>query len=205
MGILPKRISKLKNRALEDNVMNITRSGKHYKLSFLERDHPYRNMEEGSKPVELQGKEGKEEEDRVLIQLKKTQAHVSVRGLLASHKHCQALSDTLKGKEVPNESSPQEMLALTRVEAQSNPFLTFPDEEHPSEEATHTKPLQIIIKCMSAKVLIVLIDNGSILNVCPFRTTLIVSLDLETITPSLLNVRAYENTSRKVMGTFKAS
>ena len=51
----------------------------------------------------------------------------------------------------------------------------------------------------------VLIDNGSILNVCPFRTTLIVSLDMETVSPSLLNIRAYENTSRKVMGTFKAS
>ena len=102
MGILPKRISKLKKRALEDNVMNITRSG---------------NMEKGSKPVELQGKEGKEGQDRVLIQLKTRQAHESVWGLLATHKHCQALLDTLKGKEVPIKSSPQEMLALTGVEA----------------------------------------------------------------------------------------
>ena len=41
----------------------------------------------------------KEEEDRVLIQLKKTQAHVSVWGLLiASQKHCKALLDALNGK-----------------------------------------------------------------------------------------------------------
>ena len=57
--MLPKRICKLKKRALEDNVMSITKSGKHYKLSFLEKYHPGRNMEEGSKPVELQGKEGR--------------------------------------------------------------------------------------------------------------------------------------------------
>ena len=44
LGILPKGITKLKKRVLEDNVTNITRSGKHYKPSFLEKDHPGRNM-----------------------------------------------------------------------------------------------------------------------------------------------------------------
>ena len=48
----------------------------------------------------------------------------------------------------------------------------------------------------------VLIDNGSALNVCPFRTALTVGLDMETIIPSPLTIKAYDNTSRKVMGTF---
>ena len=53
-----------------------------------------RKREKGSKLVELKGKEEKEEEDRVLTQLKKTQAHVSVWGLLmASHKHCSGFLD----------------------------------------------------------------------------------------------------------------
>ena len=43
-----------------------------YKPSFLEKDHLGRNMEEGSKLIEPKGKEEKEEEDRVLTQLKKT-------------------------------------------------------------------------------------------------------------------------------------
>ena len=51
-------------------------SGKHYKESFLEKDHPSKDLREGSKPTEPRGKE--EEEDRVLMQLKKIQAHVSV-------------------------------------------------------------------------------------------------------------------------------
>ncbi|KAK9997219.1 hypothetical protein SO802_021905 [Lithocarpus litseifolius] len=50
----------------------------------------------------------------------------------------------------------------------------------------------------------VLINDGSALNVCPFRTALTIGLDMETIIPSPLIVRAYDNTSRKVMGTFKA-
>ena len=57
---------------------------------------------------------------------------------------------------------------------------------------------------MGAKVLMVLIDKGSALNECPLRTTLTIGLDVETIIPFPLTVRAYDNTSRKVMGTFKA-
>jgi len=65
-------MTKLKKRVLEDNVANIPRSGKHYKPSFLEKDHLGRNMEEGCKPIEPKGKEEKEEEDNVSTQLKKT-------------------------------------------------------------------------------------------------------------------------------------
>ena len=75
-GILPKGVMELKKRVLEDNVANITRSGKQYKPSFLEKDSLGRDLGEGSKPMEP--KKDKEEEDRVLIQLKKTQARVSV-------------------------------------------------------------------------------------------------------------------------------
>ena len=77
-GILPKGVTELKKRVLEDNVENITRSGKHYNPSFLEKDHPGRNIGEGSKPAEPKGKEEKDENDMFLIQLKKTQAHVSI-------------------------------------------------------------------------------------------------------------------------------
>ena len=147
---------------MEDNVANITRSGKHYKPSFLEKDYLGRDLEEGSKPMEPRGKEDKKEEDRVLVQLKKTQAHVSVWGLLmASQKHRKALLDTLNGKEVPIETTPQEVLSLMGVEGSSHPFLVFSDEDLSLKGATHTRPLQITIECIRAKVLMVFIDNGS--------------------------------------------
>ena len=57
---------------------------------------------------------------------------------------------------------------------------------------------------MGAKVPMVLIDNESALNVCPFRIALKIGLDVEKIIPSSLTVKAYDNTSRKVMGTFTA-
>ena len=190
---------------MEDNVENITRSGKHYKPSFLAKDHPGRDLGEGSKPMKPKGKEDKEKEDRVLMQLKKTQAHVSLWSLLmASQKHSRALLDTLNGKEVPIETTPQEVLSLMGVEGSLHPLLTFFDEDLPPKGATHTKPLQITVECMGSKVPMVLIDNRFSLNVCPFRTTLTIGIDMETIIPSPLTVRAYDNISRKIMGTFKA-
>ena len=137
-GILPKEVIELKKKVLEDNVASITRSGKHYKP--LENDHPGRDLKEGSKPTEPKGKE--EEEDRVLIQLKKTQAHMSVWGLLmASQKYRKALLDALNGKEVPIETTPQEVLSLMGVEGSSHPLLAFSDEDLLPEGATHTRPL----------------------------------------------------------------
>ena len=62
------------------------------------------------------------------------------------------------------------------VEAPSHPLLAFSDEELSPRRATHTRPLQIIVECMGTKVPMVLIDNGSALNVCPFRIALTIGL-----------------------------
>ena len=109
----------------------------------------------------------------------------------------------MNGKEVYIETTPQEVLSLIGVEGSSHPLLTFSDEDLSPNGATHTRPLQITIECMNAKIQMVLIDNGSTLNICPFRTAFTIGLDMETIIPSPLTVKAYDNTSRKVMGTFK--
>ena len=109
----------------------------------------------------------------------------------------------MNGKEVYIETTPQEVLSLIGVEGSSHPFLTFSDEDLSPNGATHTRPLQITIECMNAKIQMVLIDNGSALNICPFRTAFTIGLDMETIIPSPLTVKAYDNTSRKVMGNFK--
>ena len=124
---------------------------------------------------------------------------------MASHKRRSALLNALNGKEVPIETTSQEVLSLIGVEAPSHPFLAFSNEELHLKGATHTRPLQIIVECMDAKVPMVLINSGSALNVCPFRISLTIGLDVETIIPSPLTFRAYDNTSREVMGTFKAS
>ena len=132
----------MKRIVIEDNVANIIGRGKHYKPSFIENDNLGRDIGEGSKPMEPKGEEEKEEKDRVLTRLKKTQAHVLVWGLLMpSHKHCSALLDNLNGKKVPMETTPQEVLSLIGVEAPSHLSLTSSVEELTFERTTRTRPL----------------------------------------------------------------
>ena len=54
---------------------------------------------------------------------------------------------------------------------------------------------------MGAKVPLVVIGNGFALNVCPFRTALTVSLDMETIIPSPLTIR-YMTTLQGMLWVF---
>ena len=53
-------------------------------------------------------------------------------------------------------------------------------------------------RVMGVKVPMVLIDNGFALNVCPFRTVFNIGLDVETIIPSPLTVRAYDKPQGKL-------
>ena len=46
-GILFKGMIEIKKGVIEDNVANITRIGKHYKPSFLEKDHPGKDIGKG--------------------------------------------------------------------------------------------------------------------------------------------------------------
>ena len=96
---------------------------------------------------------------------------------MASYKHRSAFLDALNGKEVPIETTPQEVISFMGVEAPSHHLLAFSNEELPPKRATHTRPLQITVECMGAKVPIILIDNGFALNVCPFRTAFTIGLD----------------------------
>ena len=56
-------MAELKKRVIEDNVVDITRSRKHYKPFLLEKECPGRDIVQGSKPTEPKGKGEKEEED----------------------------------------------------------------------------------------------------------------------------------------------
>ena len=46
-------------------------------------------------------------------------------------------------------------------------FIVFSNEDLPLEGSGHTRPLYISVGCSSRRVLSVLLDNGSALNVCP--------------------------------------
>ncbi|WKA04749.1 hypothetical protein VitviT2T_022757 [Vitis vinifera] len=79
--------------------------------------------------------------------------------------------------------------------------IVFSDYDLPLEGSNHTRPLYITVGCSGHRVPSVLLDNGSVLNICPLTTTIALSYALLEFSPSAQTVKAYDSTKRKVMGT----
>ena len=62
MGNTSQGNDRAKEKGHEGYMANITKSGKHYKPSFLEKDHPGRDIGEGLKPIEPKRKKKKRKE-----------------------------------------------------------------------------------------------------------------------------------------------
>ncbi|XP_077242528.1 uncharacterized protein LOC143883046 [Tasmannia lanceolata] len=77
----------------------------------------------------------------------------------------------------------------------------FYREDLPPEGRDHTKPLKITVICNKKKVLEVLVDNGSALNVCPLSTATTLGFGQENFVPSEQGIQAYDGTRRDAIGT----
>ncbi|KAH7852918.1 hypothetical protein Vadar_030961 [Vaccinium darrowii] len=109
-------------------------------------------------------------EDPIRKQLERTPASVSIWGQLSSSReHRQKLIRTLSNMEVPPDTPPKALVALLTPNRAKH-VVTFTEKDWPPEGAGHNKPLHITMKCMGKWVPVILLDNGSALNVCPLRT-----------------------------------
>ncbi|XP_077237326.1 uncharacterized protein LOC143879006 [Tasmannia lanceolata] len=142
-----------------------------------------------------------EEEESLLKQLKKTQANISVWGLLmASSKHRKLVLRELNSAQVSVDTTPDELVslvALTRV----SKTLSFTDDDLPSESRDHTKSLKITVVYNKKRVPEVLVDNGSALNVCPLNIATTLGFGPADFIPSEQGILAYDGTRRDVIGT----
>ena len=79
--------------------------------------------------------------------------------------------------------------------------IVFSDDDLPPEGSDHVRPLFIDVACSGRRVSLVLLDNGSALNVCPLVTAISLGFSPSDFGPSIQTVRAYDETQRTVMGT----
>ncbi|XP_077242271.1 uncharacterized protein LOC143882707 [Tasmannia lanceolata] len=182
-----------------DELRHVTRGGRVFKPAELRVDNPA----EVARGVDSQRQKQRleEEEDNLLNQLKKTQANVSIWGLLmASPKHRQGVLRELNSSQVSVEITPDELVGLVAM-TKASKALSFSDEDLPSEGKDHTRPLKITLLCNQKKVLEVLVDNGSALNVCPLSTATTLGFGPEDFIPSEQGILAYDGTRRDVIGT----
>ncbi|GMY09100.1 serine/threonine-protein kinase ATM-like [Fagus crenata] len=78
--------------------------------------------------------------------------------------------------------------------------IAFSDKDLPINGTNHNEALNITMDIGENWVPMVLIDNGSALNVCTLKTTICLGINHSEFLPSNQSVRAYDDTKRKVHG-----
>ncbi|XP_077215777.1 uncharacterized protein LOC143850404 [Tasmannia lanceolata] len=182
-----------------DELRHVTRGGRVFKPAELRVENPAEVVRAAENLKQKQTVD--EEEENLLKQLKKTQANVSIWGLLmASPKHRQVVLRELNASQVSVEITPDELVNLVAM-ARVSRTLSFTDEDLPQEGRDHTRPLRITILCNKKRVPEVLVDNGSALNVCPLSTATTLGFGPADFIPSEQGILAYDGTRRDVIGT----
>ncbi|KAI3903732.1 hypothetical protein MKW92_030585 [Papaver armeniacum] len=103
-------------------------------------------------------------------QLRKTKANISFWGLLeASTRHRQALQEALNTIQVSTGIT-HNALVHTIAQIRRPGFITFIDDNLPPEGRNHNKAFYITIGWENALAQLVLMDNGSCVNICPLKT-----------------------------------
>ncbi|XP_006606748.1 uncharacterized protein [Glycine max] len=139
-------------------------------------------------------------EFKVIEQLNKTLARISLLGLLMNFKpHWVLLVKILNKAHVAQDISMKGFGGIVN-NITANNYLTFADEEMLVEGRGHNNALHVFIKCMDHIVAKVLIDNGSSLNVMPKMKLDKLSFDALYMRPSSMVVRAFVGSRCDVRG-----
>ena len=144
--------------------------------------------------------EVRREDDEILRRFQSTQARISIWSLLVSSStHRDALIRTLSQIRVETTTTPKGLIHMMTTSRAT--CIVFSDDDLSPEGSDHTRSLYISVGCSGHRVSSVLLDNGSILNICPLVTAIALGYMPSNFGPSTQTVRAYDSTKREVMGT----
>ena len=139
-------------------------------------------------------------EYKVVDQLNRIPTRVSLLELLMhSIAHRKLLIKILSGTHVEQDLSLDKFERIVS-HITANNYLTFTEEEIPSEGRGHNKALHISVKCMNNFISRVLVDNGSSLNVMPKTTLNKFHGEGIHLCPSPMVVKAFDGSKREVIG-----
>ena len=137
-------------------------------------------------------------EFKVIEQLNKTPARISLLGLLMkSEPHRALLVKILNEAYVAQDISMKGFGGIVN-NITANSYLTFANKEIPVESRGHNKALHVSAKCLDHIVMKVLIDNGSSLNIMPKTTLDKLPFNASHMRPSSMVVRAFDGSCRDV-------
>ena len=137
-------------------------------LGGQKKDHAKRPISEGE--AEEFWRRMQPKDYSIVKHLEKTPAQISVWALLmSSQSHRQALMKALDDTYVPSGTSSDNVAAMIHRVIQGH-RISFCDDELPAEGRAHNKALHITVICRGKIVNLVLVDDGSVLNICPLST-----------------------------------
>ena len=119
---------------------------------------------------------------------------------MASYKHRQILVDLLNQIQVPTTITSQDLNAMIGS-INREIIISYSDKDLTKKGKHHNDPLHITVDAIGKRIPMVLIDDGSTLNVCPLKTTSCLGLSIEDFVPTDQHVKAYDNSRREVLET----
>ncbi|XP_027067891.1 uncharacterized protein [Coffea arabica] len=139
-------------------------------------------------------------EYNVVEKLSKSLAQISMLDLLfSSDMHRDALLEVLTKTQIPKDIS---IVNFSHIVGSvlSTKQITFSDDELPAEGIGHNKALYISVRCNGKMLPKVLIDNGSVLNICPWSTLEKLGLQDIKLRSSGTIVRGFDEAQREPIG-----
>ena len=119
---------------------------------------------------------------------------------MASYKHHQNLVDLLNQIQVPTTTTSQDLNAMIGFISREL-TISYSNKDLTKKGKHHNDPLHITVDAKGKRIPMVLIDDGSALNMCPLKTTSCLGLSIKDFVPTDQHVRAYDNSRREVLGT----
>ena len=119
---------------------------------------------------------------------------------MASYKHCQNLVDLLNQIQDPTTTTSQDLNAMIGSISREL-TISYSNKDLTKKGKHHNDPLHITVDAKGKRIPMVLIDDGSSLNMFPLKTASCLGLSIEDFVPTNRHVRAYDNSRREVLGT----
>ena len=119
-----------------------------------------------------------------------------------SSSHRKALVKALAKMNIQTTTTPKAMVA--KVIENKQGVITFSDADLPMQGRNHNRAFFILTKVKRKRTSYVIVDDGSVINVCPLQILPNLGVNMEELKKSDLVIRAYDNSTRSVEGMFVA-
>ena len=121
--------------------------------------------------------------------------------LVSSKKHKDTTYEALENLLISIKSTPKELVIL--VGFKDSVDISFSNKDLINLGKKHNRALYIQAEVKGFVVPCVMVDDGSTINVCPFKVLEKLNMTKEDLTKSNMVIKAYDESKRAVEGTFK--